>query len=341
MEEKNTNLEKQTKQNGHRRKLIYASAAIGLMAVIAVFVALITTKKPAPTTISPVHSKMYNYIAPSEESCLKLKDAAQISFCMDKVIAAQAINDRDITKCANIKNNSLRNDCNHFMARNLADEKICDVVEEGRGSCLSDVSIAKKDPSICDLLDEDEKYELQECKDRTMAFILAEDGNKETLGKCTELKTLEYSKLCLENSYANKFDGDCSQVPEAYRNYCLAISIIQGGKNTKIEDCAKISLDNPQETLNYQEFCNKVVQLGFFAAIGVDSDNDGISDGNELFMNTDPYNPDTDGDGLSDGEEWIIYETDPQSKDTDGDGIDDYQEVMNNAAGAGEKPDKD
>lgn len=33
----------------------------------------------------------------------------------------------------------------------------------------------------------------------------------------------------------------------------------------------------------------------------VDSDNDGISDGDEVALGTDPLNPDTDGDGLLDG----------------------------------------
>ena len=66
-----------------------------------------------------------------------------------------------------------------------------------------------------------------------------------------------------------------------------------------------------------------------------DSDNDGINDGDEVAagtpgvfdddVDTDPLDADTDDDGISDGEEVIEgvdgYETDPLEPDTDGDGI--------------------
>ncbi|PLX26869.1 hypothetical protein C0583_06175 [Candidatus Parcubacteria bacterium] len=35
----------------------------------------------------------------------------------------------------------------------------------------------------------------------------------------------------------------------------------------------------------------------------IDSDNDGLSDKEEIELNTNPNNPDTDGDGFLDGEE--------------------------------------
>ncbi len=66
-------------------------------------------------------------------------------------------------------------------------------------------------------------------------------------------------------------------------------------------------------------------------AMGVDSDSDGLSDGLEMMLGTDPQNPDTDGDGVWDGIEDAnhngIYEpslgeTNP-GIDTNGDGIPD------------------
>ncbi len=48
-----------------------------------------------------------------------------------------------------------------------------------------------------------------------------------------------------------------------------------------------------------------------------DTDNDGVSDGNEVLMNSDPLNPDSDGDGTDDGHE-----------DFDGDGLDNYGEEI-------------
>jgi hypothetical protein len=58
-----------------------------------------------------------------------------------------------------------------------------------------------------------------------------------------------------------------------------------------------------------------------------DSDGDGLTDGQEIALGTDPFNPDTDGDGLTDGQEVNTYHTDPLNPDTDGDGLTDGQEV--------------
>lgn len=68
-----------------------------------------------------------------------------------------------------------------------------------------------------------------------------------------------------------------------------------------------------------------------------DSDRDGVVDSEEGLLQIDPLNPDTDNDGLSDGEEVRIYESDPLSADTDGDGYDDGDEVHHgyNPTGAG------
>lgn len=62
-------------------------------------------------------------------------------------------------------------------------------------------------------------------------------------------------------------------------------------------------------------------------AIQGDSDQDGLSDQQEMLLGTDPMNPDTDGDGLLDGEEVLIYGTSPVAVDSDGDGVPDGEEV--------------
>jgi hypothetical protein len=59
----------------------------------------------------------------------------------------------------------------------------------------------------------------------------------------------------------------------------------------------------------------------------LDSDNDGLLDGEEARYGTNPQVPDSDGDGLSDGDEINVYHTNPLLKDTDGDGMSDGAEV--------------
>ena len=63
-------------------------------------------------------------------------------------------------------------------------------------------------------------------------------------------------------------------------------------------------------------------------AKGRDTDEDGLSDAEELMLGTDPASRDTDGDGLADGEE-LKLGTDPRRVDTDGDGMPDGWELKN------------
>ncbi len=58
-----------------------------------------------------------------------------------------------------------------------------------------------------------------------------------------------------------------------------------------------------------------------------DDDNDGLTNGEEATIGTNPDNPDTDGDGLKDGEEVKQYKTSPLKADSDGDGLSDGDEV--------------
>lgn len=58
-----------------------------------------------------------------------------------------------------------------------------------------------------------------------------------------------------------------------------------------------------------------------------DTDKDGLVDGYEKYIGTDPLNPDTDGDGLTDGDEDKEYITDPLDPDTDDDGLSDGDEI--------------
>ncbi|MFA4833261.1 MAG: hypothetical protein WC619_00255 [Patescibacteria group bacterium] len=69
----------------------------------------------------------------------------------------------------------------------------------------------------------------------------------------------------------------------------------------------------------------------------IDSDQDGLTDEEEVTLGTDINNTDTDSDGLFDREEVRVYKTNPLVADTDGDGYSDGDEVKNgyNPAGPG------
>ncbi len=69
------------------------------------------------------------------------------------------------------------------------------------------------------------------------------------------------------------------------------------------------------------------IALPAHAAPG-DLDDDGLPDVEEQLLGTDPTNPDSDQDGLVDGEEVFIFQTDPLSQDTDGDQLLDSEEVF-------------
>ena len=63
------------------------------------------------------------------------------------------------------------------------------------------------------------------------------------------------------------------------------------------------------------------------ADAGIDSDLDGLINGVEYTLATDPRNKDSDNDGLEDGEEVSLYATIPTERDTDRDGLSDGEEV--------------
>jgi hypothetical protein len=74
---------------------------------------------------------------------------------------------------------------------------------------------------------------------------------------------------------------------------------------------------------------SETVAMGFVTPTlnaPVDSDNDGLTDTQEVDLGTDPENADSDGDGLEDGAE-VALGTDPTASDTDGDGYTDGEEV--------------
>lgn len=72
----------------------------------------------------------------------------------------------------------------------------------------------------------------------------------------------------------------------------------------------------------------------------VDTDGDGLQDGRERELGTDPTQADTDSDGLTDQAE-VAGETDPTRRDTDGDGLSDGHEAAIGTNGTNRDTDAD
>ncbi|MBN2210440.1 MAG: right-handed parallel beta-helix repeat-containing protein, partial [Sedimentisphaerales bacterium] len=69
------------------------------------------------------------------------------------------------------------------------------------------------------------------------------------------------------------------------------------------------------------------IDMGFHYPVKVDTDEDGLYDGEEYWLGTDPQDEDSDDDGLLDYDEIYIYGTGPLDEDTDDDRIDDGLEI--------------
>jgi outer membrane protein OmpA-like peptidoglycan-associated protein len=99
---------------------------------------------------------------------------------------------------------------------------------------------------------------------------------------------------------------------------------------------ADIGAANISDVIDLRE--NKSMDLFLSAKVGLtwflgrgdgdDDDADGLTNGQERKLTTNPNDPDTDGDKLSDGDEVRKYRTNPLRSDTDGDGLSDGDEVL-------------
>ncbi|MBW6441114.1 hypothetical protein K0B03_03730, partial [Patescibacteria group bacterium] len=318
-----------------REKLKYSNKKIILFIIfffLFLFVLLIVAvsiKRPKEIKEPekpPIVYRQRDHMGVSLKIC-NSKEGKEKELCFDQMKSNEASREENIKKCLDVGDFKIRDECIKTLAvyRNISNDKLCFSIADKvqRLTCLDWAIISKRDPGLCEKYFVGEPFEEQECKDRISAFELGEKGGKEAIFKCEEIKSLEYPNLCKWKNFETKFNNNCNDVPEEFRDYCFSYYIASDAKNET--ECANIPMED------HKKFCLLKVQAGGWENIGyLDSDSDGVTDWNELFMGLDPYNPDTDGDGLSDGEEMPIYGygTNPKVRDTDGDGLSDYEEIM-------------
>jgi hypothetical protein len=300
----------------NKKKFFLAGFVLVLAIILFVYFVFIREKEEIKPPVSP-----YDYVPLTEKDCQQKKTELEKEICFDNVALREIIEKEDIKGCLKLKTLDIRDACLLNLITKFHRDDLCPAIsDEGkRAICLDRVTLEIKDVKLCEKHFGDEPFEYQECADRVLAFQIAGSGEKEDILECQKIESLEYPNLCLLGSLKNKFDNNCIEVPEELRDYCMAVNILQYA--SRKEECDMIRLEN------YKDYCLLKVELGALEAAKVDSDNDGLTNGNELFYRTDPKNPDTDGDGISDGEEMFTYYTNPSNKDTDNDGLTDYEEV--------------
>lgn len=128
-------------------------------------------------------------------------------------------------------------------------------------------------------------------------------------------------------------------INESYNRYSLIFPVGFGFEYFLSDDVSINAKANFRITTsdNLDDVALENSENDYFATIGagfnfylsgdLDSDNDGISNGDEKRLGLDPRRADSDGDGLSDYEEMNIYFTDPKRADSDNDGLLDGEEI--------------
>ncbi|MFZ2970819.1 MAG: hypothetical protein WA063_06745 [Minisyncoccia bacterium] len=312
-------------ENSNKKIILFFM--IFLLLIFALSLSLLFLKrpeKPEEPKETPIVYRQRDHMGVSPEICDR-KEGEEKELCSDQLKSVEASSEENIKKCLNINDLEIRDDCIKTLAvyRSQASYKLCFSIADKikRGSCLDWAIIRNRDPKLCEKYFEGEPFEDQECKDRISAFELGEKGGKEAIYECKEIKSLEYPNLCLWKNFENKFNDNCDNVPDAFRPYCVSYYIARDANNET--ECLRIPMED------HKKFCLLKVRAGGWQYIGdLDSDKDGVTDWNELFMGIDPYNPDYDKDGLLDGEEsFMTYGTNPKEVDSDSDGLSDYDEV--------------
>lgn len=138
-----------------------------------------------------------------------------------------------------------------------------------------------------------------EKEEELYAYQEQHENIEQEINSCQEqLSGVEEEKRDLTNNILTTVDEIIKPIEEAY-----------GGQTNQEIEAIKTETKNEivQEIQRLESSVSEKtgIQIEKQEKLYMDSDNDGISDIEELRLKTDPFNPDTDGDGFLDGVEYI------------------------------------
>lgn len=271
-----------------------------------------------PKPVNPV-ARIMNPVIYTEEKCKNIDDEYEKNLCFDKIQSGNAALSKNVKECLKIFDHDVRNRCIYDKVRITGNIDECKRIfdDKLKEICIQGVGIDLRDINYCNEFLK-EPHEYQECVDRINAFKIGErTGDKiKNINDCIKIKSLEYSNLCLLRVAMNQGTVNCSDIEDKYfENRCISKNLFNSGNIKNKEECDNL----PDE--QYKGVC-----LSSFGGV-IDSDQDGLNDAKELWVNTDPFDSDTDKDGLNDYEEVIINYTNPIQADSDYDSLTDYDEI--------------
>lgn len=194
------------------------------------------------------------------------------------------------------------------------DDKKCRSLEDkARDGCFYSMAGSYLEVKYCDEII-NEEYKKQ-CQDIFTYNNIIKNDDSQT---CYTLQTNFYKKNCLEHFFSKLEDlGGCEKFTAEDKTRCKDVV---NKKQAYAENNIKIC-DNVGDKFMRND-CRQIIK-----SKPKDSDNDGLTDSEELSYSTDAFKADMDNDGLNDLDELSKYFTDPKSQDTDGDGYKDGDEV--------------
>ena len=224
-----------------------------------------------------------------------------------------------IADCANEIDKEKKENCIYNVAKIKANVEWCEHLsdEAYKDECIIEIAAETFDLKICAKYFKEKPFRTEQCEEATKVLQVLNDKNI-PLEECKNFNVSESKGLCFKGKMS-QLRWDCEKIEnDFYKKLCISKKNFLTTKS--IKECEEIPLEQ------YRKVCKKICSTGK-KIYELDSDNDGIDDGVELFLFLNPFNPDTDNDGLSDGEEISVYRTNPVEKDTDNDGLSDYEEI--------------